>query len=128
MYLLISISFNRLLLEMSYSTKSSETAQISRDKTFCTSTSCYPLSDSNRENRFTLVFHVTVLFILLTKNMLATTWESSEEVSWRCSVKKVFLKISQYSQENTCVGVSFNKVAGLKPPKRLKRLQDRCFL
>ena len=26
---------------------------------------------------------------------------------WRCSVKKVFLKISQISQENTCVTVSF---------------------
>ena len=25
----------------------------------------------------------------------------------RCSSEKVFLKISQYSQENTCVGVSF---------------------
>ena len=25
----------------------------------------------------------------------------------RCSSKQVFLKISQYSQENTCVGVSF---------------------
>ena len=25
----------------------------------------------------------------------------------RCSSKKVFLKISQYSQKNTCVGVSF---------------------
>ena len=25
----------------------------------------------------------------------------------RCSIKKVFLKISQYSQENTCVWVSF---------------------
>ena len=25
----------------------------------------------------------------------------------RCSVKQVFLKISQYSQENTCVEVSF---------------------
>ena len=28
---------------------------------------------------------------------------------WRCSVKTVFLKISQNSQENTCVGVSFLK-------------------
>ena len=35
--------------------------------------------------------------------------------------KKLFLKISQYSQENTCVGVSFNKTAGLKPCKFLKR-------
>ena len=28
--------------------------------------------------------------------------------------KYVFLNISQYSQENTYVGVSFNKVAGLQ--------------
>ena len=32
----------------------------------------------------------------------------------RFSMKKLFLKISQYSQENTDVGFSFNKVAGLK--------------
>ena len=38
----------------------------------------------------------------------------------RCSIKKSFLKISQYSQENNCVGVFFNKVASL-------RLQHRCF-
>ena len=30
-----------------------------------------------------------------------------EAVDWRCSVKNVFLKISQNSQENTCVEVSF---------------------
>ena len=41
----------------------------------------------------------------------------------RCSVKKVFLKISQVSQENTCVGVSFNKFCNLIK----KRLQHRCF-
>ena len=29
-----------------------------------------------------------------------------EAVVWRCSVKKVFLKISQNSQENTCARVS----------------------
>ena len=28
--------------------------------------------------------------------------------------KKVFLKISQISQENICVGISFDKVAGLQ--------------
>ena len=32
----------------------------------------------------------------------------------RCSVKKVLLKISQYSQENTYVGSLFNKVTGLQ--------------
>ena len=31
----------------------------------------------------------------------------SEAVAQICSVKKVFLKISQYSQENTCARVSF---------------------
>ena len=32
---------------------------------------------------------------------------NSEAVIRRCSVKKVFLKISQNSQENTCARVSF---------------------
>ena len=31
----------------------------------------------------------------------------SEAVAQRCSVKNVYFKISQNSQENTCVGVSF---------------------
>ena len=33
--------------------------------------------------------------------------ENSEVVIQRCSVKKVFIKISQNSQENTCRRVSF---------------------
>ena len=33
--------------------------------------------------------------------------KKSEAVVQRCSVKKVFLKISQNSQEKTCAGVSF---------------------
>ena len=32
----------------------------------------------------------------------------------RCSVKKVFLKTLQISQEKTCIGISFDKAAGLK--------------
>ena len=31
----------------------------------------------------------------------------TEEVVDRCSLKKVFLKISHISLENTCVGISF---------------------
>ena len=38
-----------------------------------------------------------------------------EAVAQRCSVKKVFLEIWQNSQENTCVRVFFNKVAGPRP-------------
>ena len=30
-----------------------------------------------------------------------------EAVAQMCSAKKVFLEISQYSQKNTCAGVSF---------------------
>ena len=30
----------------------------------------------------------------------------TEEVAWRCSIKNVFLELSQNSQENTCARVS----------------------
>ena len=44
-------------------------------------------------------------------------------------MKKIFLKISQNSQENTCTRASFfKKVAGLRPATLLqKRLWYRCF-
>ena len=41
------------------------------------------------------------------QNSLNHKQESIEAVVQRCSVKKVFLKISQNSQENTCTRVSF---------------------
>ena len=41
----------------------------------------------------------------------------------------MFLKILQYSEKNTCVESLFNKVAGLKAYKFIKkRLWQRCFL
>ena len=40
----------------------------------------------------------------------------------RCSIKKLFLKFSQYSRENTCVGVSFLiKTQAFMPANLLKR-------
>ena len=47
----------------------------------------------------------------------------------RCFIKKVFFKISQNSQENTCIGVSFlKKIAAWRPAALLKkRLKHRCF-
>ena len=40
----------------------------------------------------------------------------------------VFLKCLQYSQESTCIGVSFYKVAGLKTCTFIKkRHQHKCF-
>ena len=59
--------------------------------------------------------------------------QHSEAVVQMCSVKKVFLEISQNSQENPCTRVSFfNKVAGLMPEapglqRYLKSPWHKCF-
>ena len=53
---------------------------------------------------------------------------SSEAVARRCSVKKVFLEISQNSEENTCARVSFLIKLQARPATLLKkRLWHRCF-
>ena len=45
-----------------------------------------------------------------------------------CFSEYDFLGLPQYSQENTCVGVSFNKVAALKASRFIKKkLQHWCF-
>ena len=44
-----------------------------------------------------------------------------EAVTRSCSLKKVLLKISQYSQKNTCVGVFSNKVFYRPPFRRVTR-------
>ena len=44
--------------------------------------------------------------------ILVSEKDSSKAVSRRCFVKKLFLKISQNSQENTRSSLFFNKVAG----------------
>ena len=47
--------------------------------------------------------------------------KDSEAVARRCSVKKVFLEISQNSQENTCARASFLETL------LNKKLWHRCF-
>ena len=45
----------------------------------------------------------------------------AKAVVWKCSVKEVFLEISQNLQKNTCAKISFfNKVAGKTAFKNLK--------
>ena len=46
-------------------------------------------------------------FFIAHRNFEALTTQTSEAVIPRCSVEKVFLEISQNSQENTCAIVSF---------------------
>ena len=53
--------------------------------------------------------------------------ENTKAVARRCSVKKVFLEISQNSQENTCARDFLNK--SCRPATLLqKSLRHRCFL
>ena len=46
---------------------------------------------------------------------------SPEAVARVCSVKKVFLEISQNSRESTCARVFLNKIAGLSPASLSKK-------
>ena len=41
-------------------------------------------------------------------NIVKESWIISEALVQRCSVKNVFLEISQNSQENTCARASFS--------------------
>ena len=53
---------------------------------------------------------------------------NTEAAARRCSVEKVFLKISQNSPENTCARVSFLIKLQARPVTLLKkRLWYRCF-
>ena len=49
----------------------------------------------------------------------------TEVLARRCSIKKMFLEISQNSQENTCARVSF--LIKLRATLLKKRLWHRCF-
>ena len=46
------------------------------------------------------------------RNKRLSYWNNNSEAAARRFLKKVFIKISQKSQENICVAVFFNKVAG----------------
>ena len=67
------------------------------------------------------------VFIVNWNRFHTLLWSSEADVR-RCSVKKVFLKISQNSQEkHLCQWLFFNKVAGLGPATLLKKsLWHRC--
>ena len=45
----------------------------------------------------------------------------------RCSIKKAVFKKLQYSQENTCVGLSFNNVAGLGVQLNYNEIPTQVF-
>ena len=50
-----------------------------------------------------------------------------EAIIQRCSVKKIFLRISQNSQESTCRGVSFSKEASVCSPHSATLLKKRLW-
>ena len=54
--------------------------------------------------------------------------KTTEAVFWRCSVEKVFIEVSQNSQENTCARVSFLiKLQASLQLYEKKSLWHRCF-
>ena len=65
---------------------------------------------------------------LIMENIKNTPQMKSEAVIQRCSINKMFLELSQNSQENKCARVFFNKVAALRLANLVKkRLWHRCF-
>ena len=60
------------------------------------------------------IFEILVknVFNLLIKNEIHLP-VCTDAVARKCSVKEVFLGISQNSMENNCASLSFNKVAGV---------------
>ena len=77
---------------------------------------------------FFYVKEANTSYCLLSDRIFVTSDIFSEAATWGVLWKKVFLEISQNSQENTCARVLFNKVAGLRPATLLKkRLCHRCF-
>ena len=73
-----------------------------------------------------VVYRLTMIFLIPSNGLIFLRCLGA--VVRRCSSKQVFLKFSKISQENTCVGVFFNKVTGLQTCNFLKkRLQYRCF-
>ena len=68
----------------------------------CSDLSCTILSLIKKST--SLMLFIPVLHILL---YLFSMSKRIEEVTRRCSIKKVFLEISQNSQENNCAKVSF---------------------
>ena len=49
-----------------------------------------------------MLYHVRILWCIIKGSWII------KPVFWRCSLEKVFLEISQNSQENTCARVSFS--------------------
>ena len=82
-------------------------------------------------NFFMINLNVIITFMLQLFNNNRETMLHAEAVVQSCSVKKVFLEISQNSQENACSRVSFLiklQASGLSPTTLLKkRLWHSCF-
>ena len=76
-------------------------------------------------------FHLCVLSKRLSYILFVFPYHyscDSRSSDQRCSLKKVFWKISQNSQKNTCAGVSLIKLQAFRPATLLKeRLWHMCF-
>ena len=76
--------------------------------------------------QFSKLGHFVLMNTIQKFNLRSIT--TVEAVNWRCSVKKVFLEISQHSQKNTCARVLFLIKLQTEACNFIKkRLWPRCF-
>ena len=73
------------------------------------SNTCEKYKYQNSQNLWYKNQHSLEVLMIVVRDMSGLY---SRAVVWRCSVKKLFLKISKNSQETTCARVSINKIAG----------------
>ena len=83
----------------------------------------------SRENFEDGSCHETILMLLQNKSNSPLSKSISVRRShWRCSIKKVFLKFCKFHRKTPMFEFLFNKVAGLRPCKFIKkRVEHRCF-
>ena len=95
------------------------------------STAFYIWKDlSRRKNNYYVIARLqnSCLIAIAVFKKYRSSQRRCRNIHQRYSVKKVFLKISQISQENTWIGVFFDKVEVLQSASFLrKRLQHKCF-
>ena len=82
--------------------------------------------DNQKEFFLNLFFAIGYQFLIM--NALTSQPRNPEIVARRCSIKTLFLKILQNSQEKNVLESLFNKVAFLQVWNLIKKwLQRRCF-
>ena len=111
------------ILNQNYCTDYTFSANSSSNKSFNHDHIMWMLIDGKAIELLTYLT-ILILYIIIKIQLKAKVWNFRSS-RWRCSKKKVFLKISQNSQKNVCARVSFLRKSCR--PQAKKGLWHRCF-